>query len=151
MQLQCFMLPAKNIKTGHNLDIKFTLPHAPGPNKKGAICIFVKYIKVDFPHPVFIRLGMYNFLCDYFIANVFFAFHRLIVSSKRLHKIMHSLICLTFLHCVFSNVSSNCLPERMHIHIGCICMIFLHCVSSNVSSIGLYEQMHSHTGCTYLI
>ena len=30
-------------------------------------------------------------------------------------------ICLTFLHCVFSNVSSNCPPERMHSRIGCMC------------------------------
>ena len=43
---------------------------------------------------------------------------------------------LTFLHhCVFSNVSSNCVPEKMHIHTGCICLAFLHCAFSNVSSI----------------
>ena len=59
-------------KYQNNLDIKFTLPHAPGPNKKGAIGIYVKCNKDDFPHPVFTRLGMYNFICDYFIANVFF-------------------------------------------------------------------------------
>merc|ERR1712101_78823 len=28
-------------------------------------------------------------------------------------------ICLTFLHCVFSNGSSNRLPEKMHSRIGC--------------------------------
>ena len=39
--------------------------------------------------------------------------------------------CLTFLHRVFSNESSNGLPERMHSHIGCICLTFLHCVFSN--------------------
>ena len=42
-------------------------------------------------------------------------------------------ICLAFLHCVFSNVSSNGLYRRMHNHIGCICLSFLHCVFSNVS------------------
>ena len=50
---------------------------------------------------------------------------------------------------VFSNVSSNCLHERMHTHTGCICLTFLHCAFSNVSSNGLYEQMHSHIGCIY--
>ena len=35
---------------------------------------------------------------------------------------------------VFSNFSSNRFPERMHSHIGCICLSFLHCVSSDVSS-----------------
>ena len=56
-------------------------------------------------------------------------------------------ICLIFLHCVFSNVSSNCLHQRMHSHIGCICLTFLHCVFSNVSSNRLYVRMHSHIGC----
>ena len=32
--------------------------------------------------------------------------------------------CSAFLHCVFSNVSSNYLPEGMHNHTGCICLIF---------------------------
>ena len=31
-----------------------------------------------------------------------------------------------FLHCALSNVSSNCLPEKMQSHIGCICLAFLH-------------------------
>ena len=31
---------------------------------------------------------------------------------------------LTFLHCAFSNVSSNCLPKKRHSHIGCTCLIF---------------------------
>ena len=39
-------------------------------------------------------------------------------------------ICLTFLHCAFSNVSLNPLPQRMHSRIGCICFAFLHCVFS---------------------
>ena len=41
---------------------------------------------------------------------------------------------LPFLHHVFSNVSSDFMPERMHSHIGCIYWTFLHCVISNVPS-----------------
>ena len=54
--------------------------------------------------------------------------------------------CAAFLHCAFSNVPSNGLPERMYSHIGCICLIFLHCVFSNVSSNCLHMRMHNHTG-----
>ena len=45
---------------------------------------------------------------------------------------------------MFSNVSSNCLPERMHNHIDCICLTFLHCALSNVSSkcLDLKRQTH---------
>ena len=59
--------------------------------------------------------------------------------------------CLTCLHCVFSNESSNYLPDRMQSRIGCICLTFLHCVFSNESSNGLREQMNSHIGyiCTF--
>ena len=56
-------------------------------------------------------------------------------------------ICLTFLHCAFSNVSSNCLPERMQSHIGCICSTFPHCEFSNVSSKYLRQRMQNHIGC----
>ena len=59
-------------------------------------------------------------------------------------------ICLTFLHCVFSDVSSSCLLERMHNHICCICWTFLHCVFSNVTSNYLPEMMHIRTGCICL-
>ena len=72
------------------------------------------------------------------------------VSSKRLHKRMHNhtgCICLTFLHCAFSNELSKRLHGRMHNHTGCICLIFPHCVFSNASSNGLLDGMHSHTGC----
>ena len=41
-------------------------------------------------------------------------------------------ICLTFLHCDFSNVFSNCLREKRHSNIGCICLTCLHCAFSNV-------------------
>ena len=57
---------------------------------------------------------------------------------------------LTFLHCVFSNVVSNCVQQRMQNHIGCICLAFLHCAFSDVSSNPLLEQMHSHIGCICL-
>ena len=59
-------------------------------------------------------------------------------------------ICLTFLHCVFLNVSSNYVHKRMQNHTGNICWIFLHCVLSNVSSKHLDQSMHSHTGCICL-
>ena len=36
--------------------------------------------------------------------------------------------CFTFIHCEFSNVSLNCVPEKWHSRIGCICLTFLHCV-----------------------
>ena len=51
-------------------------------------------------------------------------------------------ICLTFLHCGFSGVSSNGLPERMHSHIGCICLTYLHCVISCVYLDRLSDGMH---------
>ena len=59
-------------------------------------------------------------------------------------------ICFPFLRCVFSNESSNCLPEQMQIHTGCICLIFLHCVLSNESSNGQHERIHSYIGCNCL-
>ena len=55
-------------------------------------------------------------------------------------------ICLIFLHCAFSNVSSMNLDQSMHNHIGCICLIFLHCAFSNVSSKRLHKKMQSHIG-----
>ena len=69
------------------------------------------------------------------------------VASNYLHEKRHShivCICLTFLHCVFSNVSSKCLPEKRHSCIDCICVTFLHCGFSNVPSNCLHEKMHSH-------
>ena len=65
---------------------------------------------------------------------------------------MHSYIgCIwmTFLLCAFSNVLSNCLPERMQSHIGCISLAFLHCAFSNVSSDCLSERMQTHIGCIF--
>ena len=48
---------------------------------------------------------------------------------------------------MFSNVSSNCLPEMMHNRTGCICLSFLQCVFSNVSSNYRPERIQSHTAC----
>ena len=70
--------------------------------------------------------------------------------SKRLDQSMHihtDCIFLTFLHYAFSNESSNCLPERMHNHTGCICSIFLRCGFSNVFSKHLHKRIQSYTGC----
>ena len=58
---------------------------------------------------------------------------------------------MTFSQCVFSNVSSSCLPRWMHSRIGCICSTFSKCVFSNVSSNRLLELMHNHTSCICFI
>ena len=58
-------------------------------------------------------------------------------------------ICSTFLHCVFSHVSLDRLPDRMQSHTGYICLTFLNCAFSNVSSNRLHEKMQSHTGCIW--
>ena len=55
---------------------------------------------------------------------------------------LFNFIYLTFLHCVFSNVSSNCWYGGMKTHTGCICLAFLRCVFSNASSNCLAERMH---------
>ena len=55
-----------------------------------------------------------------------------------------------FIHCVFSNVFSNHLPERWHSRIGNICLPFFHCVFSNVASNHLPQvcpQMACLRGC----
>ena len=73
--------------------------------------------------------------------------------SKRIHYrtgCIYGCICLTFLHCVLLNVSSNHLPERMQSHTGYICLTFLHCAFSNVSSNCLHERMQSYTSCIRL-
>ena len=72
------------------------------------------------------------------------------VSSNCLPEKRHShigYICLTFLHCAFSSVSSKRSHRRMHSHIGCIYVTFLHCAFSNVFSNGLPEKRHSRIGC----
>ena len=57
----------------------------------------------------------------------------------------------TFLHCAFSNVFSNRLPEKRHSHIGCIFFTFPHCAFSNVSSDGLHEKRYICIGYICLI
>ena len=60
---------------------------------------------------------------------------------------MHSHIgctCLTVLHCAFSNVSSNCLHEKKHSHIGCcICVTWWHCYSFSPGFSHLHPQNQS--------
>ena len=78
------------------------------------------------------------------------------VCSKRLHKRRQSrigcgCICLAFLHCAFSNVSSNRLHEKMYSYIGGICLTSLHCAFSNVSLNRLFEKRYSHIGCICMI
>ena len=59
-------------------------------------------------------------------------------------------ICLTWLYCVFSNVSSKYLDQRRYNRIGCIGLAFLQCAFSCASSSFLFETMHDCTGCIYL-
>ena len=75
-------------------------------------------------------------------------YHLLIFTSRYPLELTLSMghFSLTFLDCVFSNVSSNFLPEKRHSHIGCICLALLHCAFSNVSSNYLLVRMHNHTG-----
>ena len=58
-------------------------------------------------------------------------------------------ICLTFLQCVFTNVSSNRQLEIMNSNINCICLVFLHCAFPNVYSKSLGQHRQSHTVCTF--
>ena len=55
-------------------------------------------------------------------------YHLLIFTSRYPLKLTLSMghFSLTFLDYVFSNVSSNFLPEKRHSHIGCICLALLH-------------------------
>ena len=59
-------------------------------------------------------------------------------------------MCLTFLHCVFLNVTSNCLPDRKQSHTDYICLTFLRCVFSCAASKRLGQNMHNHIGCICL-
>ena len=75
-------------------------------------------------------------------------------------------ICLTVLHCMFSNGSSNCQPKRMYncmshwfhlFNFSPLCILkclliltFFHCAFSNVSSNCPPEKMHRHIGCICL-
>ena len=58
------------------------------------------------------------------------------VKSHRLHLHLH-------LHCELSHAFLNCLPECMLNHKCCIYLTFLHCVFSNVSS-NSWEDIKSH-------
>ena len=55
-------------------------------------------------------------------------------------------ICLSYLLCVFSNVSSTHKDQSRYIHTGWIGLTFLHCVFSNVSTNGLPDRLHGYTG-----
>ena len=71
-------------------------------------------------------------------------------------------ICLTFLHCVFSNEFLNWLPEKMHSHTGCICSAVYFQMSTQIACIRsciialvaflwlffiMYFQMSSQMAC----
>ena len=86
-----------------------------------------------------------GFICWTFLHCVFSNVSSNVVPEKRHSHIV--CIGLTFLHCEFSYVSSNCLPQKRHSHIGCICLFFLHFNFSNVSSNCLHEKLHNHIVC----
>ena len=71
------------------------------------------------------------------VAFFFFNFSALCVFKCLPCMITIYCICATFLHYVFSNAFSNCLPEEMHSHTGSIHQICLCCVFSNVFQNGL--------------
>ena len=54
---------------------------------------------------------------------------------------IYQIRCIRSIYCVFSNVSSNDLPGRMHSHNGHICLTFLHCVFSSASANCLPRRM----------
>ena len=82
-----------------------------------------------------------NFTMDYNLTNV-----SVLITIASLEMMI-----FTLTHCVSSNVSSNCLLERMQIYTGCICLTFLHYEFSNVSLNHLPGRMQSHIGCICLL
>ena len=102
-------------------------------------------------------LSCYPVKMQSYIGCICFTFLRCVfsnVSSNRLPQNRQNhipCICLTFLQCVFSNVSAKRLTEKMQRYIGCICFTFLCGVLSNVSSTGLPVKMQSHIGCICLV
>ena len=113
---------------------------------------FQVFPQIDYPErDSSIRAGIVTFVCIYF-TFLHCAFSK--VSSNRLPESMQShigCICLSFLHCAFSNVSLNLLLQMMHSYICCICSAFFHHVFSNVSSNHLQEKKHIHIGYICLI
>ena len=69
------------------------------------------------------------------VANFYLCVLSNLFSKCQSHRKQSHICCsFTFLHCAFSSVSLNCLPEKSHSHIGCICLTLLHCALTNVSS-----------------
>ena len=90
-------------------------------------------------------------------SRIYFDFSPPCVINPQIAHVIRCIVTLItfvgwiFLHCVFSNASSNYLHQRMQSHASCICSIFVHCVFSNASSNCLHQRMQSHTGCICLI
>ena len=93
------------------------------------VTLYVPYVCI-----VYVYVTCVTYVMDNFIPN----------------SVSIGFIWLTFLHCAFSNVSSNRLPNKRHSHIGCICLTFPHCVLSNVASNCLHGRRNSHIGCIFL-
>ena len=86
-----------------------------------------------------------RFLSKSDVSNIFQNVHSHFFCCAQILKLL--LAVIFSLNCVFSNVSSKRLHDRMHSHIGCISLTFRHCVFSNVSSNRLHKRMHNHNGC----
>ena len=79
------------------------------------VCVFKCLLKSPAWEKAYSHWLHFSFLGHCVLSNV---------CSKRLYKRKQSrtgCICLTLLQCAFSYVSSNCLPKKMHMYIGCIC------------------------------
>ena len=61
-----------------------------------------------------------------------------------------SCICLIFLRCVFSNVSSKCLNRKIYSHADCICMTFLRCISAVSSNQSHWVDICVFFQCVFL-
>ena len=84
---------------------------------------------------IFTSFFYFTIMLNYFVICIFFSckysinFLGLVLVCFQMSPKM-ACTCITFLHCAFSNVSSNGLLERMHSHIGCICLFFPRCAFS---------------------
>ena len=96
------------------------------------ICICPTNATISFIKP-------YLKLLYYFVINLKHTFSR--VLSDGMPRRCIDFICLALLCCVFSNVSSNRLLQKMHKNIDCFCLAFLFCAVSSVHLNGMWHIM----------
>ena len=93
-----------------------------------------------------ISLKCPQFLTNASCLSVLFLSH-VAITSPQPQKMSIALATSYGWHLVFSNVSSNWLLEKRHSRIGYICLTFLHCVYLNVLSNCLpetWEEVYLH-------